>query len=70
MVRAKMVVTGITAGNEVKLTCQYDPEAEEDKSFCQATPWGEISMGIDNPAALEQFEVGMEFYVDFIPVGG
>ena len=66
MVRAKMVVQSIEE-NEIKLSCQYDPDAEEDKSFCLATPWGEISMGIDNPAALDQFAVGQEFYVDFTP---
>lgn len=68
MVRAKMVVQKVDEEkNEIKLSCMYDHDAEEDESFCQATPWGEITMGIDNPAALAQFEVGKAYYVDFSP---
>lgn len=32
-----------------------------------ATPYGEITLGVMNPAALAQFEQGKEYYVDFIP---
>ena len=67
-VRAKMTVESIE-GNVLSMTCQYDPEVKaEDRSFMQATPWGNLRMGIDNPKALEQFAVGKAFYVDFVPV--
>lgn len=39
-----------------------NPEAEK---YFNATPFGEIRMGILNPSAFEQFEVGDRFYVDF-----
>jgi hypothetical protein len=56
---------------QVKLGAVYsnDPESEN-RSFAQATPSAEVSMNIDagRPAA-QSFVLGMEFYVDFIPVG-
>lgn len=68
MVRAKMRVQSIE-GNKLVLECQYDPEVKgEDRSFMQATPWGRLEMGIDNPKALEQFAPGKTFYVDFSEV--
>ncbi len=68
MVRAKMTVTSIE-NNTLMMDCVYDPEVKaEDKSFMIATPWGRMKMGIDNPKALEQFEVGKSYYVDFNPV--
>ena len=67
-VRAKMTVQSVE-GNVLTMGCQYDPEVKaEDRSFMQATPWGELRMGIDNPKALEQFTPGKVFYVDFVPV--
>lgn len=38
---------------------------DENKQWAKYTPSGQISMQIDNPAALEQFEIGKFFYVDF-----
>ena len=68
LVRAKMFVQSVE-GNKLRMTCQYDPEVKaEDRSFMKATPWGTLEMGIDNPAALDQFHVGQSFYVDFTPV--
>lgn len=67
MVRAKVVCEGIE-GNAVKFRTVYEPDAEKDTEnarFTKATPWGEIRLGIDNPAALEQFEAGKSYYVDF-----
>lgn len=69
MVRAKVVCEGID-GNAVKFRTVYEPDASKDTEnarFTQATPWGEIRMGIDNPKALEQFQPGTEYYVDFHP---
>jgi hypothetical protein len=41
----------------------------ENARFTKATPWGDIRLGIDNPAALEQFQPNKEYYVDFTPAG-
>ncbi len=43
---------------------QYDP-GEENKSFWEATPSGELVMTITNPAASRQFKVGACYYLDF-----
>ena len=69
MVRAKVTCEGIE-GNAVKFRTVYEPDAEKDTEnarFTKATPWGEIRLGIDNPAALEQFAAGKNYYVDFSP---
>ena len=68
-VRAKVTCNGIE-GNAVTFSTVYEPDAAKDAEnarFTQATPWGEIKMGIDNPAALEQFQPGKSYYVDFTP---
>lgn len=69
MVRAKVTCNAID-GNAVTFHTVYEPDAERDSEnarFTKASPWGEIRMGIDNPAALEQFSVGQSYYVDFHP---
>lgn len=72
-VRAKFAVTGITdqgvnSPKIVKLTPQYDMGIPEDRRFQKATPWGEISLHIDNLAVIETLKIGKQFYVDMIPV--
>lgn len=69
MVRAKVTCEGIN-GNQVSFRTVYEPDAAKDTEnarFTQATPWGTIQMGIDNPRALEQFQPGAQYYVDFHP---
>ena len=69
-VRAKVTCNGIE-GNAVTFSTVYEPDAAKDTEnarFTQATPWGEIRMGIDNPSALEQFKPGKSYYVDFTAV--
>lgn len=72
-VRAKFRVTNVTkmcaAYNEtpvesasVKLNAVT---SEANKSWSKWTPGGEITMQINNPAALEQFQPGAFVYVDF-----
>ena len=39
--------------------------SEEDKTFWQATPSGQLQMFVLNPAAGEQFEPGDTYYLDF-----
>lgn len=66
-VRAKVVCVSKTDGMASFGTVYEEPDDRdtENMRFTKASPWGEINMGIDNPAALEQFEVGQEYYVDF-----
>ncbi len=40
---------------------------EGNESWSKWTPSGQISMTISNPPALEQFEVGKDYIVDFTP---
>lgn len=46
-----------------------DPESENGR-FWTASPSGSISLTINNPAGAEVFEVGDDFYVDFIRADG
>lgn len=79
MIRAKFWVSELrrwnndekTSGGTVKLLPVYSSDPKhENKSFWDATPQGEISLGISNPEAYHQFElaIGKEFYVDFTRV--
>lgn len=69
VVRAKVTCESIV-DNAVTFRTEYEPDTAKDTEnarFTVATPWGEIRLGIDNPAALEQFAMGHEYYVDFTP---
>ena len=63
-VTAKFQVASID-GNTIKFNTQYDDTIPEDQRFQKATPWGSIEMQIDNPRALELFEVGKNYYATF-----
>lgn len=78
VVRAKMKVNTITQSGDpkhpqvnVQLGAVYsnDPESEN-RSFANATPSASVQISIDagRPAA-KAFELGCEYYVDFIRVG-
>lgn len=67
-VRAKFVVQNVTpqgSGKQIKLAAQYDTSIPEDQRFSTATPWGELTMLVDNPKAADQFEIGKAYYLDF-----
>lgn len=64
-VRAKFRCNGNSNG--VVLLLAVTTGSEENKSFWNATPAGSISLSITNPEAVNQFEVGKEYYVDFTP---
>jgi hypothetical protein len=68
MVRAKFVVDKIGKTRygygEIKLSPVCD-SSWENKQFWQATPSGEITLNVTNSAALENFEIGKAYYVDF-----
>lgn len=73
-VRAKMQLQQITkhcwsteAHTLTFQTC-YDPSIPEDRRFTKATPNGQITMQVDNPAALAHLTLGTYYYVDFSPV--
>jgi len=69
MVRAKVTCESLN-NHRVTFRTVYEPDAGKDSEnarFTQATPWGTIELGIDNPKALEQFAVGQSYYVDFSP---
>jgi len=73
-VRAKMycerIITEKYSHGEVKtieFTARYDQSIPEDMRFQKATPSGKITLQIDNPAAIEQFIPGKQYYVDFTP---
>lgn len=75
-VRAKMKLQAIvethwgpTSSSKVlEFQSQYDMSIPEDQRFQKATPSASAKFQIDNPAALAQFEVGKDYYVDFTPV--
>lgn len=48
----------------VKLVAVADG-SEENKKFFRWTPNGRIEMGVLNPAAWENLELGKSYYVDF-----
>jgi hypothetical protein len=70
MVRAKFVVDKISKTRygygEIALS-PVTGGSEENKQFWQYTPSGSISLNVTNNAALEKFEIGKEYYVDFSP---
>lgn len=50
----------------ITLRAVYDG-SPENKEFFKYTPAGQINLSIVNAVAAKQFEVGREYYVDFIP---
>lgn len=63
-VRAKFRCATKTTGS---VTLDPDYSDPINKNWAQATPGGHIQMSIDNPVALEQFEVGKYYFIDFSP---
>ena len=51
----------------IRLAAQYDPSIPEDQRFMEATPTGEIKLYISNPAVLNGFRIGTNYYVDLTP---
>jgi len=76
MIRAKFRVMSVTQdvydsfARTIKLAPQYDQTIPEDQRFAEATPTGELSMYVNNPAAIAELELGRIFYLDFVPVEG
>jgi hypothetical protein len=56
----------VKTGEQVFLSPVYSSDpTTENYSFSQATPSGQISMGITNPGAWGFFERGAEYVIDF-----
>lgn len=67
-VRAKFKVTGktnTTDGASIFLSA-VTGGSKENEEFFRFSPWGNIDMGTVNPEAAKQFEIGDEFFVDFV----
>lgn len=71
VVRAKFRVHSVEdfgQSKTVKLGAVCADEIEENQRYHRYTPFGELKMTIDNPAASERFEEGKTFYLDFVEV--
>jgi len=69
-VRAKFrcnSVTQFTSGaggsRRYNFSAVYDTSTPENARFTKATPWGDLSMNVDNPDV--DFEIGKSYYLDF-----
>lgn len=73
-VRGKFRVHEITQvewnrdARKIHLNAVCNDGTEENEKFHRFTPTGAITMTVDNPAAVSQFELGKEYYVDFTAV--
>ncbi|MEH2224401.1 hypothetical protein [Nostoc sp.] len=71
MIRAKFTCQQNTLNHETQTATVIltpvttNPPNEENLTFWQATPAGNITLQITNPAASAQFSVGTSYYVDF-----
>lgn len=69
MSRAKFYVTSVTllgnSNQRVALNAMYDDGIPENKRFNQASPTGEMSILVSNPALAGKFRPGQRFYLDF-----
>jgi hypothetical protein len=76
MMRAKMKVTSVNKFSdtclqlEMAAVCKSSgyPEdgSDENNTFARWTPTANLKMSITNPNLVDKFEVGKEFYVDFL----
>lgn len=73
MVRAKFILQEVTSvsynptAKKLKFAAQYDPSIPEDQRFAEATPSGSMEFYCTNPVALEQLEIGKQYYLDLSP---
>ena len=65
-VRAKVTCTSKTEEGAVEFRTVMEG-SKENEQFFKYTPAGQIRLEVLNPAALDQFEQGKEYYVDFTP---
>jgi hypothetical protein len=46
---------------------EYDTSIPEDQRFAKASPSGEFTISVDNPAVFDKFEIGKQYYFDITP---
>lgn len=61
-------VWGVPGTKTLKFNAQYDDSIPEDRRFAKATPSAELTMQVNNPAAIALLTLGDSYYVDFSPV--
>lgn len=49
-----------------RFLASYDTSVPEDQRYAKATPSGQLTIAVDNPAVV--FEPGKSYYLDFTPV--
>jgi hypothetical protein len=54
------------AAAEIRLVPVWEQDGPN-RQWSKATPSGELKMLITNPAAVDQFELGKDYFVDFTP---
>lgn len=69
-VRAKFTCTNVQAGNngEAKVLMRAVTNGPGNEAWSKYTPWGELQMAITNPAAVEAFREGADYYLDITAV--
>jgi hypothetical protein len=71
-VRAQFRVKTVTHnehGGSVKLIMATPPrETSAENAFAKQTQWGTIELSVYDKTALESFQPGAEFHVDFTPL--
>lgn len=60
----KIDTEGYYSGAAVTFETRYCPEVPEDLRFTRATPWGEMTVYIDNPAVVAALQVEKQYYLD------
>lgn len=74
MVRGKFKLNEVThvdwntSARKLTFSAVSNDGTPENERFHKYTPSGIITMTVDNPVAVEQFQIGGEYYVDFSPV--
>lgn len=71
-VRAKFIVSSInhiySSDNCAEITLRAVwGDGKGNETWSKATPQGELRMMITNPAAIDQFDLGKSYYLDFTP---
>lgn len=76
MVRAKFKCTEIKhvatqSPNDVLAMLTFIPvygDGKDNKEWSKYTPSGKLEMTVTNPSAIDKFEIGKDYYLDFKPV--
>lgn len=68
---AKFCCDSVAENGDVRLSAVYsDDPNDPNHRWSEATPWGDLQMGISNPAAQGFFEEGEEYLLEIRPAEG